>query len=149
MRRKAKTNSRAETILIDAFYAEGHIARCRERIQALEDRRTSITRMYGGETVQTSARPDKLLESIAQIDEMKAQMDRLLNSELEKELRAERLINLLDYDEEREVLRRLYLSHESVNEIAYHLNYVVQTVYNMKSLAVKKLEAKLMEVGDV
>ena len=47
------------------------------------------------------------------------------------------------------MLRRLYLSHESVNEIAYHLNYVVQTVYNMKSLAVKKLEAKLMEVGDV
>ena len=56
---------------------------------------------------------------------------------------------MLEYDEEREVLRRLYLSHESVNEIAYHLNYVVQTVYNTKSLAVKKLEAKLAEVGDV
>ena len=77
MRRKTNTNSRAETSLRAAFYAEGHIARCRERIQALEDRRTSITRMYGGETVQTSVRPDKLLESIAQIDEMKAKIDRL------------------------------------------------------------------------
>lgn len=146
---KKKTNSRAESILLDAYYASGHIAYYRDRIQALEDRKTSITCIYGKEAVQSSRQPDKLLESLAQIEELKAKANELLNLETEKELRAERLIDMLDYEDEKSTLRRLYLSRESVNEIAYYLGYAVQTVYNAKYRALKKLDAKLEEIGDV
>ncbi len=145
---KKKTNSRAESILLDAFYAHGRIAYYRNRIQALEDRKTSITCIYGKEAVQSSRQPDKLLKSLAEIEELKAKTNELISIETEKELRAERLIDTLDYEDEKSTLRRLYLSHESVNEIAYYLDYAVQTVYNTKHRALKKLDKQLEEMGD-
>lgn len=149
MMRKRKTSTKAETILLDAYYVTERIAYLRDRLEELESRRTSITRTYGYDSVQSSPKPDKLLTSIAQIDELRAKTDEQLTHETEKETHAERLIMVLGSEDERSILRRMYLSRESINEIAYHMNLSVKTVYNIKYKAINKLNEHLEKVGDV
>lgn len=118
-----------------------------EELSALEDMVTRITPVLREVSVSSSGSQDKLGDAVAKICDLKAQINRDIDTYIAMKREAVAKLKKVEKTEYYDILHKRYVEFQSLEQIAVSMNYTYRWIRRLHGRALQAFE-KVMNEGE-
>lgn len=116
-----------------------------EKLSRLRAKITKVTSSMSGEVVSGSKNPDKMTDTVENIEKTKGKMNSDADEQFSATVDIVNMIAMIENPNHRRVLYKKYIQLKSWGRIAFEMGYTYRGIINLHDKAVVKVAEKLEE----